>query len=101
MADIAIAGASSQSVIISSKEYESDKEYFLEINMEGVDPRQVTLELHGQMLVLEVRQGKINRNTRAGSQEVFYTYTFSDDANMHKMMKLHLGNKIKVAIPKF
>ena len=100
MADIAIAGTSSRSIIISSDEFENDKEYSLEINVSGVDPRAVTLESNGQMLVLEVRQGNIKKNARAGSQEVFYTYSFNDDADMHKMSKLYSGNKIRVVIPK-
>jgi HSP20 family molecular chaperone IbpA len=100
MADIAIAGASSRSVVISSEEFENEKEYLLEINIVGVDPRTVSLEPHGQMLVLEVRKGNIKKNARAGSQEIFYTYSFSDDADMLKMSKLHSGNKIRVAIPK-
>ncbi len=100
VADIAIAGASSKSVIISSNEFENEKEYLLEIDLVGVDPRSVTLEPHGQMLVLEVRQGNITKNTRAGSQEVFYTYSFDDDAVISKMSKVHSGKKIRVAIPK-
>lgn len=100
VADIAIAGASSKSVVISSEEFENEKEYYLEINIVGVDPRSISLEPHGQMLVLEVRQGNIKKNIRAGSQEIFYTYSFNDDADMQKMSKLHSGNKIRISIPK-
>lgn len=100
VADIAIAGSPSTSIIISSQKFENEKEYQLEISLIGVDPRSVTLEPHGQMLVLEVRQGNIKKNARAGSQEIFYTYSFDDDAEMHKMSKLHSGNRIRVVIPR-
>jgi HSP20 family molecular chaperone IbpA len=100
IADIATAGSASQSVIISSNEFENDKEYLLEINLVGVDPRAVTLQPHGQILILEVRQGDIKRNARAGSQNIFYTYSFGDDADMQNISKLHSGNKIRISIPK-
>ncbi len=100
VADIAIAGTTSQSVVITTDEYENDKEYYFEINIVGINPRVITLEPHGQMLVLEVKQGNIRKNGRAGSQEVYYIYSFGDDADMSKLVKLHTGNKIKVSIPK-
>ncbi len=100
MADIAIAGTTSQSVVITTDEYENDKEYYFEINIVGVNPRVVTLEPHGQMLVLEIKQGTARKNARASSQEVYYTYSFGDDADMSKLVKLYTGNKIKVSIPK-
>jgi len=100
MADIAIAGAASQSIVVTTNEYENDKEYYFEINITGINPRAVTLEVHGQMLVLEARQGNIKKNARAGSQEIYYTYSFGDDADMSKLVKLNTGNKIKISIPK-
>lgn len=100
VADIAIAGTTSQSVVITTDKYENDKEYYFEINIVGVNPRVVTLEPHGQMLVLEIKQGAIKKNARASSQEVYYTYSFGDDADMSKLVKLYTRNKIKVSIPK-
>lgn len=99
-ADIAMSGYSSHSIMVSSDKRENANEYILEITIEGIDPRAVTLESDGQMLILEVKQGNIKSNTASASQNITYTYSFADNANLHKLSKLIKGNKIEITIPK-
>ena len=91
---------SSNSIMVSSNKFENTNEYILEITIEGADPRAMTLEPHGQMLILEIRQGNIKKNTASASQNITYTYSFADNVNLHNVSKLTSGNKIIVTIPK-
>ncbi len=101
VADIIVSNfSSSNSIAISSNDFETEKEYFLEISIEGIDSRNVSIQPHGQMLILEITQGATQGSARANSQKIIYTYSFADDADMHKLFRLNSKNGIRIAIPK-
>ena len=101
IADIAISNHSSNSIMLTSNESENKKEYILEITVEGVDPRLITLEPHGQMLILNVNdKGGRAQTARSSSQNITYTYSFSDDADIHNLLRVNTRNRIRISIPK-
>ena len=99
IADIAISEHSSSSVMLTSNKSENSREYILDITVEGVDPRTITVEPHGQMLVLSVNNGRAS-NALSGRQHIAYTYSFEDDADIYNLLRVNSGGRIRISIPK-
>jgi len=100
IADITISSHSSNSIILTSNESENNKGYILDIIVEGVDPRTITLEPHGQMLILNVDKNRRANNALSGRQNITYTYSFDDDADIHNLLRVNSGDRIRIFIPK-
>lgn len=99
--DTVTAGSHSNSISLSTKRFETDSAYILEITIKGVDSKNTNIERSGQKLTLLVKQGSIKQGAAiAGAQIVNYSFRFNKDADMKRLSRKNLKNKIIISAPK-
>lgn len=101
-ADIAFSGSSVNSLVISNQRSEDEKAYYLTVNIEGIDSSEVKFQVKGQRLYMSAQQGGVvSGNAVAGAQLINYSYSFADNADMQKLSRANLKNKVVITIPKY
>jgi len=98
--NIIISGAVSNSLVFSTERSETDRAYILDINIEGLSPELLDINIKGQNLIIEAKQGNVSSISMAGGQLIHYSFSFEKSANLQHLKRVNYKNKVKLIIPK-
>jgi len=91
----------SNSLSISSNRSENSYQYFIEIDVNGIDTSKVAFEIEYQTLFLFAHHGSVISEASFSSAQVMrLAYDFPTDADIKNYFRMNQPNKIIISIPK-